>query len=739
MRTLDRARTLPALFLATATVVTLQPQTFGQSVFSGGFPGPWGALTTPPPREFFGPEYDGVAGISGSVSAHAAGTGFGGSGFILLGTRGTVTNTLTPPTDPPDAFRWQVAREQTFTLLEPATVAMPAFLVGNITLASAAAANAGLVNARVVIYDAANAGLLSATRADFRIGFTNGIGGFAYNTFDYPTMLLPAGTYRARATLEIGGEGGSISSPEGARATSDFFTGGPDGFGASISGTPVGLTSSRAAVRAVEARSTFAVDGTGVEVGLVETGNPYLTHASLAGKVTVTAGGLAGDFRREHSLATAGIIAASDASADNAGVAPGSTIRSAPISSHAGGFNDAVGSLLAATPGMRVMSMSAGLGSMTTASVPFINGTINGKPNLTFVKSAGNDGVAGGITDPGLAENIITVGAVNRNFTRRVGFSSWGAAGATPMKPDIVAPGEYINAPQALDTNADTLVNDFGRGFLGDDYRYTIAQSGGGVNSGAITGTSFAAPHVSGAAALLHEYQIDHPAAHEQDHRVIKAILLNGATKNVLRGDGSAWRQANTGSLPGLTVTRSLDEELGAGLLDVLQSLKNYEPDEVRPADGNTMGNLNIPTAGNNGFFWDLERAASLSGRVNYLLGDIVGAPLRATLTWDFDQTGGTGLQPLELRLYEEGAAPANPVGFDPADLLIASTFLAGENVKLLDLSVGDFNGSRQFYLQVINGGVVNTDYGLAVAVPEPGVMSIVGMCVLIARRTRRR
>jgi serine protease AprX len=115
-----------------------------------------------------------------------------------------------------------------------------------------------------------------------------------------------------------------------------------------------------------------------------------------------------------------------------------------------------------------------------------------------------NDGTYEGyaafsITDPGNGEGVITVGATHGNWPHTYGvsfFSSRGPTGDGRLKPDLVAPGERILAP--------------------------VLDGGWGAESG----TSMAAPHVSGAAAML---LARYPEMVGQPRRV-KRILCESAT-----------------------------------------------------------------------------------------------------------------------------------------------------------------------------------------------------------------
>ena len=94
--------------------------------------------------------------------------------------------------------------------------------------------------------------------------------------------------------------------------------------------------------------------------------------------------------------------------------------------------------------------------------------------------------------DPGNAELAITVGATHRESPHRYGvsyFSSKGPTGDGRYKPDLLAPGERIVSAAAAGS---VMVNDFA-GETGDaDFAYVESS-----------GTSMAAPHVSGAVAAF--------------------------------------------------------------------------------------------------------------------------------------------------------------------------------------------------------------------------------------------
>jgi hypothetical protein len=110
------------------------------------------------------------------------------------------------------------------------------------------------------------------------------------------------------------------------------------------------------------------------------------------------------------------------------------------------------------------------------------------RSGVVIVTAAGNTGFTGGvrtlgsdyqavsITDPGNADSVITVGSTHRTDPHRHGVSYFSSRGPTAdgrLKPDLLAPGEDVDGPVP------------------------------GAAVSAMHGTSQAAAHGSGAAAIL--------------------------------------------------------------------------------------------------------------------------------------------------------------------------------------------------------------------------------------------
>jgi subtilisin family serine protease len=142
-----------------------------------------------------------------------------------------------------------------------------------------------------------------------------------------------------------------------------------------------------------------------------------------------------------------------------------------------------------------VANVSLGGGASTSLDTAVNNSIASG---VTYSIAAGNSNAPASNYSPARVANAITVGATT-NTDARASYSNYGST------VDIFAPGSNITA--AWNTS--------------DTATYTGS------------GTSFAAPHVSGTAAL---YLTAHPGA---SPATVAAALVNGATNNVLTGVGT--------------------------------------------------------------------------------------------------------------------------------------------------------------------------------------------------------
>jgi subtilisin family serine protease len=257
-------------------------------------------------------------------------------------------------------------------------------------------------------------------------------------------------------------------------------------------------------------RSGFT--GKGVTVAVLDSGVDT-THPDLAGKVRESRNfttGPDGDTVG-HGTHVASTIAGSGAASGGRykGVAPDAALVSGKVCESFCLDSEVIAGMqwAAADAGATVVNMS--LGGTDTPEIDPVEEAVNrltAEHGTLFVISAGNLGpAAGSVQSPGSAEAALTVGAVDRTDALARTSSRGPRVGDDGLKPDITAPGVDIIAARAAGTELGTAVND----------RYTM-----------LSGTSMAAPHVAGTAALLAQRHPDWPAAR------LKAGLMGSARPN---------------------------------------------------------------------------------------------------------------------------------------------------------------------------------------------------------------
>ncbi|MFC9689301.1 S8 family serine peptidase [Kribbella sp. NPDC056951] len=157
----------------------------------------------------------------------------------------------------------------------------------------------------------------------------------------------------------------------------------------------------------------------------------------------------------------------------------------------------------AADSGAKVVNLS--LGGDASDGTDLLSTELNrisAASGALFVVSAGNAGPTGRVSSPAAADRALAVGSVTKQDELSE-FSSVGPrAGDFGLKPDIAAPGSDIVAARAKGTPDDDAVDE---------------------NYARLSGTSMAAPHVTGAAAILAAQHVDWTGER------LKAILMSSA------------------------------------------------------------------------------------------------------------------------------------------------------------------------------------------------------------------
>ncbi|MEE6261081.1 S8 family serine peptidase [Plantactinospora sonchi] len=247
-------------------------------------------------------------------------------------------------------------------------------------------------------------------------------------------------------------------------------------------------------------------DGTGVTVAVLDTGIDE-THPDLAGRVAAQRN-FTEDTEDDRDLVGHGTHVASTVAGTGAGrftgVAPGARLLDGKVCAGGSCAESWIiaGMQWAAEQGSRVVNMSlSGPDSVGEDPIEQAVRRLSDEHDTLFVIAAGNTPGAGTVGSPATADAALAVGAVSKS-DRLAGFSSQGPRiGDAAIKPDLTAPGLDIVAARSTDSGPDV-------------------PAGSGIS---MSGTSMAAPHVAGAAAILAQRRPGLPAAQ------LKAALMAAA------------------------------------------------------------------------------------------------------------------------------------------------------------------------------------------------------------------
>ncbi|MFI0960404.1 S8 family peptidase [Streptomyces sp. NPDC021080] len=256
------------------------------------------------------------------------------------------------------------------------------------------------------------------------------------------------------------------------------------------------------------------LDGKGVKVAVLDTGAD-LGHPDLNGRIGESQSFVPDETVQDghgHGTHTASTVGGSGAASDGAekGVAPGADLMIGKVLSNAGYGQDSwiiAGMEWAVDHGARVVSMSLGSSDPSDGTDP-MSQTVNKlteESGALFVIAAGNYSSEASMGTPGVADEALTVAAVDAN-DKRASFSSQGPRlNDYALKPDISAPGVNVLA----------------------------AKAGGSAATGwyqTMSGTSMATPHVAGAAAILAQEHPDWKAHQLKDALMSTSKQLTGYT-----------------------------------------------------------------------------------------------------------------------------------------------------------------------------------------------------------------
>ncbi len=384
------------------------------------------------------------------------------------------------------------------------------------------------------------------------------------------------------------------------------------------------------------------------------------------------------------------------------------------------------------------------------ATVPVVQGDLTGNSYMSrvvdsyaftsdrvMVVAAGNAGTSnnGLLSYPGDNYNGISVGALvavtaNSGTVQVASYSSFQPLANNRNGVDIVAPGSSITS-----TNA-----------------HHQGPAANYINIG--NGTSFATPHVTGAAAILwsagkqgvaNDARTDKADAFSHDHKLIKSLLLNGADKvpgSRVGGPNPAnWTPGRVDPGDATKWLNPLNYVVGAGELNTAESWKTMREESFQ-----SVGDMQKHR------YWDEDTVTQATSSIGYqtdLFPDFQLdeghwiTDLTATLTWDRHVTNPANAAPgiSDLNLHFEYSL--NEGATWTRLLASVSTVDNTEHVHLTGL---DKQGDDAIYRLLVENaglaaGVAGEAYAMAVSyrtIPAPGGAALIGLAGLLAAARRR-
>lgn len=520
--------------------------------------------------------------------------------------------------------------------------------------------------------------------------------------------------------------------------------------------------------------------GQRVVIANIEAGTIWGGHESLQGRVTrtLTDPSITGtqlgqaDWHATfvgHALAGSGMYTYQDGIAPLSQLWTGAIATSwsgAPSEQYTGSFNTTEASflypyrtaMLTGVNGVKanVINSSWGFGDPTGSAAETIAIDAMLKSSGAIgVFAAGNSGPLGNtVGGPGSGYNGITVGALTNTAQRPIydtvaDFSSRGWSDAYNPQTNVM----LTNARATIDIVApgDNLTMAFYGGMTGGHVAGSDPTGGSGqFYVSGMGGTSFSAPIVAGAAALMLDAGKGFGIAEMTHPLVVKAALMAGASPT------QGWDNGQYFDGAVIRTSQALDLAAGAGALDLEKTHSIYIGNSVLLtglgyfADGsNTLGVAGMSGAAGlaaNG--WDL--GAIQSGANIYTLAGMMeaGSQFSAVLTWfaarGFDvslsSAQDTALSNLSLELWcLDQNLGQRMVGRSE------SPWGTTEHLRFTLAETGQYQlrvvWEGQNY-QMASDPDLLTEYGLAWSVtpiPEPSLATMFTLSMVIFFMSRRR